>query len=231
LVKLLRLLVKRGSLSGRAARLALTEGRIRVDGAQVVDAGLEVDRFARVEIEGEAIQEGAQVLQLMLNKPPGVLSACSDPVHQTVIDLIDHPARATLHPAGRLDRASSGLILLTNDGRWSKRITAAAGRVPKVYLVGTRDPIHEDDVAKFAQGFHFHTEDITTLPAGLVILGERLARLTLVEGRYHQIKRMFHRVGNRVTTLHRESVGPLHLPDSLAAGEWRFLDPEEAAWF
>lgn len=230
-VKLLRFLGKRAALSGRTARFALFEGRVTLDGARVADGTTEVDRFARVELDGMPLQQGERPLHLMLHKPPGVLSSTSDAVHQTVIDLINHPARHTLHLAGRLDRASSGLILLTNDGRWSKRVTAAAGRVPKGYVVETRDPIEADAVEKFAQGFYFHTEEITTLPAELVILGERVARLTLWEGRYHQIKRMFHRVSNRVTTLHRESVGALHLPDTLAAGEWRLLEPEEARLF
>jgi len=231
-VKLLRFLGKRASLSGRAARLALFEGRVTLDGARVADGSTtEVDRFARVELDGIPLQQGEQPLHLMLHKPPGVLSATSDPVHQTVIDLINHPARHTLHLAGRLDRASSGLVLLTNDGRWSKRVTAAAGRVPKVYVVETRDPIEADAVGKFAGGFYFHTERITTLPAELVILEERLARVTLTEGRYHQVKRMFHRVGNRVTSLHRESVGPLQLPGTLAVGSWRLLEPEEARLF
>jgi 16S rRNA pseudouridine516 synthase len=95
--------------------------------------------------------------------------------------------------------------------------------VPKVYLVETRDPIPPEAVAAFAQGFYFHTEDLTTLPAALEILAERRARLTLHEGRYHQVKRMFHRTGNRVTALHRERIGGIALPEGLAPGDWRVL--------
>ena len=102
-------------------------------------------------------------------------------------------------------------------------------KVPKVYLVHTRDPIPPDAVSAFAVGFYFHTENLTTLPAELEILGEREARLTLHEGRYHQVKRMFHRIGNQVTALHRERIGKLVLPDDLAPGEWRHLTPEEIA--
>jgi 16S rRNA pseudouridine516 synthase len=100
-------------------------------------------------------------------------------------------------------------------------------KVPKVYLVETRDPIPSSAVDVFAAGFHFHTEDLTTLPAALEILGERQARLTLHEGRYHQIKRMFHRIGNRVVKLHRESIGAISLPHDLGPGEWRMLEKEE----
>ena len=129
--------------------------------------------------------------------------------------------------AGRLDRSTSGLVLLTNDGRWSKALMAPGNKVPKVYLVETRDPIPRETVEAFARGFHFPTEDITTLPARLEILGERHARLTLHEGRYHQVKRMFHRVNNRVLSLHRQSIGPINLPPDLAPGQWRPLTNAE----
>ncbi|MDB6120665.1 MAG: rsuA3, partial [Verrucomicrobiaceae bacterium] len=128
-------------------------------------------------------------------------------------------------------RNTSGLVLLTNDGRWSKSITESDHSVPKVYLVDTEEPIKAEDVEAFAAGFYFHTEDITTKPAMLEIIGERRARLTLVEGRYHQVKRMFHRVGNRVTGLHRESIGSIVLTSDLPPGKWRWLTDEEVRSF
>lgn len=99
-------------------------------------------------------------------------------------------------------------------------------KVPKVYLVETQDPIPQEAIEAFQRGFYFQTEDLTTLPAQLEILSERRARLTLHEGRYHQVKRMFHRIDNRVTALHRESIGDITLPADLAAGEWRSLADE-----
>jgi 16S rRNA pseudouridine516 synthase len=99
--------------------------------------------------------------------------------------------------------------------------------VPKVYQLETHEPIPPTAVEAFARGFYFHTEDIHTLPATLEITGPRQARVTLHEGRYHQIKRMFHRLGCRLTSLHRESIGQLQLPDSLPVGAWRALTPEE----
>lgn len=226
-VKLSRLVGKNATLGERAARMALAAGRVTVDGVRVTCGTFEVGRFSRVELDGTPLQEGGRAVYLMLHKPVGVLSATSDGTHRTVIDLIDDPDRGSLHLAGRLDRATSGLVLLTNDGRWSKRITAAAGRVAKVYRVETREAIGGEAVEAFARGFFFHTEGITTLPAELVILGEREARLTLWEGRYHQVKRMFHRVGNRVVALHRERIGGLALPEDLPAGGWRELGAAE----
>ena len=178
---------------------------------------------------GDALRAGVYVAPGALGVAAGILSATSDPVHRTVIDLIDRPWRESLHIAGRLDRASTGLVVLTNDGSWSKRIMAAAHAVTKTYVVETVHPIGPDAVDAFAAGFYFHTEGITTLPAELDILGERRAIVRLKEGRYHQIKRMFHRTGNRVAALHRMAIGPLVLDPALAPGEWRMLSAAEVA--
>jgi 16S rRNA pseudouridine516 synthase len=222
-VKIDRLLAKHDLLGRRRARQRIVEGRVRVNGLVETRIDREVDRFCQVEMDGAVIRKPERLLHLMLNKPVGVVSATVDAEHRTVIDLIDDPDKASLHLVGRLDRSTSGLVLLTNDGTWSKALMAPASKVPKVYLVETRDPIPPEAVAAFAKGFHFHTEDLTTLPATLEILAERLARLTLHEGRYHQVKRMFHRTGNRVTSLHRERIGGIALPEGLAPGEWRLL--------
>lgn len=229
-MKLDRLIASHRSMGRQAAHLAIATGRVRVDETVVTDSHHPVDRFNLVHLDAEVIQQPERALYLMLHKPAGILSATKDDQHPTVIDLIDDPDRHTLHIAGRLDRSTSGLVLLTNDGRWSKLLMAAEHKVPKVYHVKTAEPIAPDAVEAFAQGFYFHTENITTLPAELVILGERHARLTLHEGRYHQVKRMFHRTQNRVTALHRESVGSFVLPVDLAPGQWRLLSPQEAWW-
>ncbi|MDI1313337.1 16S rRNA pseudouridine(516) synthase [Prosthecobacter sp.] len=226
-MKLDRLIASHQSMGRQAAHHAIAARRVRVDGVWVTDGHQPVDRFNLVQLDDAVIQPAERALYLMLHKPVGILSATKDDQHPTVVDLIDDPDKHTLHIAGRLDRSTSGLVLLTNDGRWSKRLMAAEEKVPKVYLVETLDPIAPDAVAAFAHGFYFHTEDITTLPAELVILDERHARLTLHEGRYHQVKRMFHRVSNRVINLHRESIGPLALPADLPPGAWRALTPQE----
>lgn len=226
-MKLDRLIAGHQSQGRQAAHHAIATRRVRVDGVVVTDSHHPVDRFMKVEIDDVLVQGAERALYLMLHKPVGILSATKDEQHPTVIDLIEDPDRHTLHIAGRLDRSTSGLVLLTNDGRWSKGLMAAEEKVPKVYLVETLNPISPDAVEAFARGFYFHTEDITTLPAELVILGERSARLTLHEGRYHQVKRMFHRVENRVVKLHRESIGALTLPADLPPGAWRMLSAEE----
>ena len=226
-MKLDRFLAKHSHRGRSEAHRLIAARRIRVNGEVMINSQHEVDRFCRIELDGTVLQHPERALYLMLHKPAGYLSATTDPQHPTVIDLIDDPDKHTLHLAGRLDRNTSGLVLLTNDGCWSKSLMDAAGKVPKTYLVETAEPIAPEAVELFARGFYFHTEDITTLPAELVILAERTARLTLHEGRYHQVKRMFHRVQNRVMRLHRESIGGLVLPDSLLPGQWRALSADE----
>lgn len=226
-MKLDRLLAKHESMGRNRARQLVVERRVTVDGEIATRIDLEVDRFSRVAMDGMVIQQPERLLHIMVYKPVGVVSATTDAEHRTVVDLIDDPDKSSLHLVGRLDRNTSGLVLLTNDGRWSKALMDPSRKVPKVYLVETRDPIPPEAVEAFAKGFYFHTEDLTTLPAELEILGERKARLTLHEGRYHQVKRMFHRTGNRVTALHRVSVGGIVLPEDLKPGAWRVLMREE----
>lgn len=226
-MKLDRLIAKHRSLGRSEAHRLISSGCVRVDDAVCTANQHEIDRFMRVDLPDEIVQQAERALYLMLHKPGGVVSATVDAEHRTVIDLIDDPDKHTLHIAGRLDRWSTGLLLLTNDGRWSKQLMDAGSKVPKTYLVETDAPIPSDAVTTFERGFHFAAEDITTLPSELVILGERRARVTLHEGRHHQIKRMFGRVGCFVTTLHRESIGRLALPEDLAPGQWRALTAEE----
>ena len=226
-MKLDRFLGKMDSLGRTAAHHLIAARRVLVDGELAQSGQVEVSRFSHVEVDGQTVQTPATALYVMLHKPAGYLSATSDPEHPTVLALIDHPLREELHLVGRLDRSSTGLLLLTNDGRWSKQLMDAPSKVPKTYIVETDVPIPGDAVAAFERGFHFAAEDITTLPSELVLLGECRARVTLHEGRHHQIKRMFGRLGCFVTALHRESIGRLALPEDLAAGEWRALTAEE----
>jgi 16S rRNA pseudouridine516 synthase len=141
-----------------------------------------------------------------------------------VLDLLDEPDKHELHLAGRLDFNTTGLMLITNDGVWSRRLTQPQTKIAKIYYVETEQAITPDYVEKFAEGFYFAFEKLTTQPAQLTVLGPRSARLSIVEGRYHQIKRMFGHFDNKVLRLHRESMGPLRLDPDLAPGAYRPLD-------
>lgn len=228
-MRLDRFLSKRPEFSRQDVRRLLLEHRVRVDG-RTPDSGLhEINAFSTIELDGQVLQQGYPARYLMLHKPTGCVSATHDPQHRTVLDLLPEGERAGLHIAGRLDGNTTGLLLLTNDGQWSRRLTLPGSKQPKVYRVETAEPIGQEYVETFARGIYFAFEDLTTLPARLEILDRHSARLTLVEGRYHQVKRMFGHFRNRVTRLHRESVGPIQLDPALLPGQHRALTAAEIA--
>ncbi|WP_350578297.1 pseudouridine synthase [Pseudomonas sp. HY2-MNA-CIBAN-0224] len=209
------------------ARLLLIEKRVRVDGQIVSDPHHDIREFSRVELDEHVLQAGKPARYFMLHKPPGCVSATQDPEHPTVLDLLNETDKHDLHIAGRLDFNTSGLMLITNDGHWSRHLTQPQTKLPKVYYVETEQEITDGYITRFEQGVYFAYEDLTTLPAILELLGPRSARLSIVEGRYHQVKRMFGYFDNKVLRLHRESIGPLMLDSRLAPGEYRALTSEE----
>jgi 16S rRNA pseudouridine516 synthase len=211
----------------KQVRLLLVEKRVRVDGTIVSDPHAEVLEFSRVEVDNEVLQVGKPARYFMLHKPPGCVSATRDPQHPTVLDLIHEPDKDDLHIAGRLDFNTTGLMLITNDGSWSRRLTQPQTKLPKVYYVETQQDITAEYAITFAKGLYFAFEDLTTQPAELVVLGAKSARLSIVEGRYHQVKRMFGHFDNKVMRLHRERMGPLVLDATLKPGEYRPLSNEE----
>jgi 16S rRNA pseudouridine516 synthase len=211
----------------KQVRLLLVEKRVRVDGTIVSDPHAEVLEFSRVEVDNEVLQVGKPARYFMLHKPPGCVSATRDPQHPTVLDLIHEPDKDDLHIAGRLDFNTTGLMLITNDGSWSRRLTQPQTKLPKVYYVETQQDITAEYAITFAKGLYFAFEDLTTQPAELAVLGAKSARLSIVEGRYHQVKRMFGHFDNKVMRLHRERMGPLVLDDALKPGEYRPLSNEE----
>ena len=209
-------------------RLLLAQGRVEIDGERASDVGHIINAFSHVSVDGKISQNRVR-RYLMLNKPAGVVSATVDIRHTTVIDLLSEDYRAELHIVGRLDFNSTGLVLLTNDGRWSQKISQPGGKLLKRYRVTVENPLTPEYVSEFQRGMYFSYEDITTRPAELTILSDYSAEVGLVEGRYHQLKRMFGRFGNKVLSIHRIAVGPLHLDERLLAGKSRELTAVELA--
>jgi len=228
-MRLDRFLSNLPQLNRQAARQLLASGRVRVDGAVVCDGLCEVSQFSRIEVDNEPLQAGKAARYFMLHKPIGVVSATAHEQHRTVLDLLDEPDKAELHLAGRLDLNTSGLLIITNDGQWSRRLTEPRSRLGKVYRVETEKPITPEYIEVFARGLYFAYEDLTTLPAELVILDSHNALLTLHEGRYHQVKRMFGHFQNKVIGLHRISMGAIQLDPLLTPGQYRALTPAEIA--
>jgi 16S rRNA pseudouridine516 synthase len=210
-------------------RFMLAQKRIHVDGHLATDVSHPIDQFSLVVIDGNVLQNNSRKY-IMMNKPIGVVSATKDEQHKTVMDLLCEEDAADLHIVGRLDLNSSGLLLLTNDGDWSRALMSPENKVSKVYEVTLENPITQDYIQAFAEGMYFSYEDITTKPAHLEILSEHVAKVTLEEGRYHQIKRMFGRFRNPVLALHRVSIGEIKLDDDLATGEYRALDQNEVGF-
>jgi len=208
-------------------RLLLAQGRVEVDGIIATDINQVITRFSDVRCDGKTTQ-ARTARYLMLNKPAGIVSATVDDQHITVIDLLDQPWKDQLHIVGRLDFNSTGLVLLTNDGHWSRQLSLPGSNLLKRYRVRVEKSLTEDHVEAFRRGLYFKYEDITTRPAQLTILSEFEAEVGLIEGRYHQIKRMFGQFDNRVLSIHRFAVGSLTLDTGLAPGQSRELTPGES---
>ncbi|WP_290522274.1 16S rRNA pseudouridine(516) synthase [Alcanivorax sp.] len=212
--------------SRSSLRRLLAAGQVRVNDAVVRDRQCRIGPFDRVEVAGRVLQQ-REARYLMMNKPAGVVSATRDDRHTTVVDLLPGPDRGELHLAGRLDFNSTGLVILTNDGSWSRRLSEPETGVWKHYRVTLEMPLDERDVEAFAAGMRFEFEGLVTRPARLLIRAPQEADVWLQEGRYHQIRRMFAQRGNKVKTLHRVAVGNLVLDKTLAPGECRALTEHE----
>ena len=214
------------NLNKHDIRMLLAQRKVQVDGNVTTDATHIIDHFSHIALDGKTLQSNTPYY-VMLNKPRGVVSATKDDEHRTIIDLLDYEFRAELHIAGRLDLNSSGLVLLTNDSRWSRKLTDPQHKVVKRYRVRVENPISEEYIHAFAEGMYFPYEDIYTQPVELTIVEPCVAELKLTEGRYHQIKRMFGRFRNPVTELHRYAIGNLSLDPTLEQGESRLLSQTE----
>lgn len=206
----------------KRSRELIATGVVEVNGQVERDGHSWVDPFDVVVCQGKVLQQKERII-VLLNKPKGLLSATKDKEQETVMSLLPAGWRDELHIVGRLDKETTGLLLLTNDGDWSQRM-AEPGGCGKVYEVTLESALPEGVEERFREGIYLAYEDIMTAPAELYRVSETFVRLILYEGKYHQVKRMFHAVGNRVVALHRISVGDLTLPPDLAPGEWRRLD-------
>ncbi|MBU0499762.1 MAG: pseudouridine synthase [Gammaproteobacteria bacterium] len=227
-MRLDRFISNNASLTRSEAQRAIRTGRVSVDEATVTDPAWRVGEESSVRFEGAELGR-RRLCYLMLNKPAGLVCATRDGEHRTVLDLIPGGERGGLHPAGRLDKDTTGLVLLTDDGAWSHRVTSPRGECAKVYRVGLAEPLPESARRALEQGVELRGERRPTLPAEVEVLGAREIRLTLQEGKYHQVKRMLAAVGNRVISLERERIGAISLDPALAPGAYRPLTPDEVA--
>ncbi len=213
-------------INRKKVRLLLAQKRVSVDGIIATDIAQPIDKFSVILFDNEIIQQH-KPLYIMLHKPVGVVCATKDDKHKTVIDLLGTlltpQEQASLHIVGRLDLNTSGLVLLTNDSRWSEQLTSPQSKVAKHYLVTLQNPLTHEYIQAFDEGMYFAFENITTKPVRLKIFSQYQAEVILTEGRYHQIKRMFGRFNNPVIALHRTSIGGYILDENLQAGESKMI--------
>ena len=228
-MKLVRHLANLGYGSRREVMRLLADGRVTDTRGKALGAR---DAFVHeaVRVDGEPLDPAPGVV-LMLHKPVGVVCSHADagPLVYSLLPSRYRRRKPAISSVGRLDRDTSGLLLMTDDGQLLHRIIAPRAHVAKVYEATLAGPLRGDEGEVFARGdLMLRSETRPLAPAQLAVLGARHVRLTVTEGRYHQVRRMFAAVGNRVETLHRVSVGGLSLGD-LPCGQWRVLDAGEIA--
>ena len=227
LVRLDKLIADSGRASRREAKELVRAGRVRVDNMIASSAEMKVDgELSTVYIDGESI-DYRKSRYIMMNKPNGVLSATEDSQQKTVIDLLPESLRKQeLFPVGRLDKDTTGLLLLTNDGVFSHNIISPKHHIPKVYRAAVTGILDESDIAAFEKGIVL-SDGTECMSAKLEIERPSVGLATVYEGKYHQVKRMFASRGKHVTALHRLSIGGLSLDSALKSGQFRELSEEE----
>lgn len=203
--------------------------KVTVDGEIIKSGAYQLSPEQLVEYDGYEIIPITQNRYFMLNKPQGYVCSTDDPDHPTILYFIDEPMSEKLHAAGRLDLDTTGLVLLTDDGQWSHRITSPKHHCEKVYQVTVEHPLTDNLIEIFHNGIQLKSEKTLTKPAELTIIDEFHAELIISEGRYHQVKRMFAAVNNHVIALHRKQIGNIIL--DVPKGEYRPLTQDEIESF
>ncbi len=228
LMQLERILQSQGFGTRKDCRALIRHGRVAVAGTPCADP------FAEFDTDGLAFQvDGAswhyrQHVYLMLNKPAGHECSRSPRHHPSVLSLLPAPLqRRAVQTVGRLDADTTGLLLLSDDGRFIHRLTAPKHRVPKVYQVTARHALTDAQIAALLAGVSLRDEPAPVAAAACQRVSANVIRLTLTSGKYHQVKRMLAAVGNRVEGLHRLAIGGLSLPDAVPAGGWHWLEADD----
>ena len=229
-MRLDKLLANMGYGTRKEVKQLLKQKGVTVDGEIVKDSSMHVNPDSQeVSVFGERV-EYTEFIYLMMNKPPGVISATEDHVDQTVIDLLDPLAQHFKpFPVGRLDKDTEGLLLITNDGQLAHNLLSPKKHVPKTYYAKIDGIVTESDIEAFKQGVELD-DGYVTKPGELVILTsgpKSEIELTIQEGKFHQVKRMFESVEKKVTYLKRLSMGSLKLDETLNLGDYRELTEEE----
>lgn len=225
-MRLDKLIAQSTAFSRAQAKGIIRGGKITVDGKTARSGALKLADDAIVEYMGVPIKKPEPQF-IMFNKPAGVVCANIDEDHETVFDKLFLPRMDTLHIAGRLDIDTTGLVLITDDGQWSHRITSPKHQHEKTYIIDLDTEITEKQFRILTEGVQLKDEKKRSLPAKIETITELQIMMTITEGKYHQVKRMMAAVGNHVVKLHRHQIGKIALDENLKPGEWRKLTEEE----
>jgi len=229
-VRVERVLSNMGYGSRKEVKLLVKKGKVKVNSETVKNGSFLVDLEKDIIEFDNIVVEYKEFIYIMLNKPAGFVSATKDNLHETIVDLLDEEdVMFEPFPVGRLDIDTEGLLLITNDGKFSHDLLSPKKHIPKKYYVELDGPISENIIQKFKDGINVNDE-YTTMPAKLEILNEKdknAAYVTIMEGKYHQIKRMFLEELLEVTYLKRLMMGELELDINLELGQYRELDADE----
>ena len=219
-------------LSRSEAVKAIRSGRVTVDSSTVREAKTQVKESSQaIALDGKEIGFKENIY-LMLNKPADYISSTEDRNHKTVIELLpeEYSCRNPF-PCGRLDIDTTGLVILTDDGAWAHNITSPKKKCFKTYIVDSLRTLSDEEIKSLEDGVFLAGDERITKPAKVKVLDECRYELQISEGRFHQVKRMFETVGNKVLKLHRHAIGEIQLDNNLAPGEFRELNENEVNFF
>lgn len=225
-MRLDRFISQGAGVSRSSARLLIRQGRVQVDAEKQTSPAAVVSAASQVWLDGDRVLLPGPTY-LMMHKPAGLLSATRDGRSATVMELLPPALSARLHLVGRLDKDTTGLLLLSDDGAWTHRLTSPRHACAKVYRVGLSTPLPDEAEATLAAGIRLRGEQRPARPAILQRLDPTTVRLTVTEGRYHLVRRLVAAMGSGVLTLHRERIGGLALDPGLEPSQWRHLSEAE----
>jgi len=228
-MRLDKFICKSTELTRTEAKKLLKLGNVKVNGEVIKNGATQVHENNIITIDGQRLT-ARQSRYIVFHKPVDTICSNVDEGYLSVLHYIDVDKAFDLHIAGRLDADTTGLVLITDDGRWSHNIISPKKACEKVYRVWLRDELKPSTAEEFSCGVQLQGEKSLTRPAKLEHVSEKEVLLTITEGKYHQVKRMFAAVGNRVVALHREQIGAIKL-DDLPLGQWRHLTEEEVNSF
>ncbi len=227
-MRLDRFVCKSTELTKHHATQLINKGKAFVNGKAVTDEATQVHENNQIMLNGQLLKTRA-FRYILIHKPVNTICSNVDEAYPSLFNYLAVDNISELHVAGRLDADTTGLVLVTDDGRWSFDIIRPERQCKKIYRVGISRPIEKELADRFKNGIKLQGESNRTRPAELVIINPNEVLLTITEGKFHQVKRMFSAVGNRVTSLHRERIGEISL--DVDVGQWRYLTTDEVSSF